>query len=91
MTPQKFSNAVLALSVLVLLLGISTYWQSNAEPNLDSKTSVTERDAALSRARIGDGTYSFSTSFIPGLGYIGSAEQTRQKFKQDNKGAITNQ
>lgn len=89
----RISAGLLLVGVLVFLLGLYDFFVPSDKKNSSAvltKTSQTERDAAIFRARQTDGTYSFSTNFLPGIGEVDSPERIKEDFREQNPGAITN-
>jgi len=69
------------ISVLVSFIGVSSYFNSRKSGSaLAFKTSLTERDLAIDQAiRDGKKTYTFTTHFIPGIGYINDPQAYQQQ------------
>jgi hypothetical protein len=87
-TEQLSAGAVILAGFFVLFAGVAYF--SNGDDYRELRSSQVERDAAIERARNGDGTYEFSTGFTPGIGQQVSPEQLKNDFKSSNPDGITN-
>jgi len=76
----------LLASILVLVLGVTSFLDSKNQSAPLDKTSLTERDMAIQNALSSNTqTYSFDTKFIPGIGYIDNPQQYLKDWEQKNK------
>ncbi len=76
----------LAIGLFIFAVGVLSYYNSsrqNAVSSLPVKTSLTERDIAITEAvKNGKKEYTFTTRFIPGVGVITDPEAYKKEWEQ---------
>ena len=84
---ENVATITLWLGMLVVVIGGLEYGQKNHNnPRTPVSTSITQRYFATEQAkREGRNDYSFTTSFIPGMGIINDPQAYLDKLKTQNK------
>jgi hypothetical protein len=85
-TLEIIAQYALLAGILVLILGLTSYFKSEGVAVSVKKSSLTERDIAIKNATDNNRqTYSFDSRFTPGIGYIGNPEQYLKNWQDQHQ------
>lgn len=71
MIDNRINLGLFVIGTIIASLAIWQYFEKPVDSSLLAKTSLAERDAAITEAKKeGKKEYSYTTHFIPGIGYI---------------------